>query len=63
MIYEREKIIRAIELLEKTTVTGIKNFRLLSELVSILESGKQGDYQEQKEEKEDGVESKTIQPD
>lgn len=61
IIYEKEKINRSIELLENMTVTGIKNFRLLSELVAILKSGKQGDYKEQKEDLEDVMESKEIQ--
>lgn len=53
LIYEREKMIRAGELLNSLKVSGSSNFRALAELADILDSGKPGELNEKEEKKND----------
>lgn len=63
IIYDEENMVHAAKLLDNVTATGIKNFRMLAEIANILDSGKRGEYNEQKEELENGMDSEKIQPD
>lgn len=65
IIYEEGKMIRAGQLLNSISVTGASNFRAMSELADILDSGQHGEYSEtpSKEVKEDAMERKEIQQD
>jgi len=62
LIYEYEKMQRAGQLLNLLVVSGTSNFRALSELADILDSGKPGSIEGNKEEGEnkDGMEREKI---
>lgn len=61
VIYEYELMKKAGKLLNELTVSGTGNFRILAELANILDSGKTGEYEEKKEDKENGVDCKEVQ--
>lgn len=50
VIYEYKQMVRAGQIMRKIKAKGAKNFRLLSELADILDSGTPGDYTENKKE-------------
>lgn len=49
LIYERDKMIRAGQLLNSLVVSGSSNFRSLAELANILDSGTPGETFEKEE--------------
>lgn len=59
IIYEREKMLRAGELLNTIKVSGADNFVALGELVNIINSGIEGEYTE-KGGKENGMERQEV---
>lgn len=63
IIYEEEKMMRSGQLLNSLIVSGSSNFRALAELADILDSGKPGEYEENKEKEENVMEHKKIQSD
>lgn len=63
LIYEYEKMFRAGEIMRQVSATGIDNFRLLKELGDILDSGKLGEYKEEKEGDDNAMECEKIRSD
>lgn len=61
IIYDEEKMNRVKELFGFVTVTGADNFLALGEIVSILNSGKVGEYKKESDGGSDGrMEHETI---
>ena len=63
LTYDYEMMVRAGQLLNSLTFTGIQQARVLSELANILDSGKTGEIFERKDDEKNGVHSKEIQSD
>lgn len=47
IIYEEEKMARVGQILELVSVSGTSNFKMMSELSDILNSGIRGEYKEE----------------
>lgn len=60
ILYEREKMLRAGNLINSISVSGSSNFRALAELSDILDSGIPAEYEDKKEGEDDGVGSKEV---
>lgn len=56
-------MVRAGQLLNSLTFTGVQQARIVSELANILDSGKTGEIFERKDDEKNGVHSKEIQSD
>ena len=63
MTYDYEMMVRAGQLLNSLTFTGVQQARVVSELANILDSGKTGEIFERKDDEKNGVHSKEIQSD
>lgn len=60
--YNYEKIVRACQLINKLEICGIDQARFIAEIGDILDNGKIGEIIV-KENKADGLERETLQPD
>ena len=63
LTYDYEMMVRAGQLLNSLTFTGVQQARIVSELANILDSGKTGEIFERKDDEKNGVHSKEIQSD
>ena len=63
LTYDYEMMVRAGQLLNSLTFTGVQQARVVSELANILDSGKSGEILERKDDEKNGVHSKEIQSD
>ena len=64
VIYNEEKIKRVNELIDSITTKGSENITALGEIISIINSGESGEYQEESEDCKNGrMERKKIQSD
>lgn len=63
LTYDYEMMVRAGQLLNSLTFTGIQQARVVSELANILDSGKSGEIFERKDDEKNGVHSKEVQSD
>lgn len=63
LTYDYEMMVRAGQLLNSLTFTGVQQARVVSELANILDSGKSGEIFERKDDEKNGVHSKEIQSD
>lgn len=64
IVYKEENIKQAIKLIDSLHISEISNFKSISELIKIIESGTSGDYLEPKEgDGKNAVEHKKIQSD
>ena len=53
LIYDKEKMRRAGQLLNMITISGVNNIRALAEISYILDSGEPAEIEDKKEEKAD----------
>lgn len=61
LTYEYDMMVRAGQLLNALTFTGVQQARVIAELANILDSGKPGEIFERKDDEKNGVHGKEIQ--